>query len=363
MKKILTVLALVFGFPMVALAQSECTSDTDCAEGYQCMMALCACAPCPDDGSECEPCTCDETGVCVAITDDGGNVDDVVLPSECATDADCPADFACEAMEVGCAVASCPPCEAVDCPDGQECPQPECEPCDPMPEECAETTVNACVYHPVECAANSDCPADYKCEIYSTGGTVCTDCTCACPAEGECPPCECESTCEEVPGEEYGVCVPEEKSCTVDTDCPEGWSCEIVAYDAGCGCACAVPACDPDSGECEPVECPACECETPELPTSGYCYPAGWAEIAVDAAGSGEYTDEDGAVSPTAVVPVAKDGETLTAQESSTDGNTNAADGGESSSGCTTSTQGSPLASMMLAGLALALMALRRKVR
>jgi len=360
MKKRLAVMALVLSFPMAAYAGSECTSNTDCGEGFECVMALCACADCPDDVPDCMPCDCTEAGMCVAVTE-GGDVDDVVLPSECVADSDCPMDFTCDELEVGCATAACPPCERVDCPDGTECEQPECEPCDPMPTECADTTVKACVYHPVECASNSDCPADYKCEIYSTGGTVCTDCACACPSEGECPPCECESSCEEIPGEEYGVCIPEEKTCVADADCPEGWSCEVVAYDAGCGCACAVPACDPDGGECEPVECPACDCETPEMPTSGYCYPSGWAEIAVDAAANGQYSDEDGAVSPTGLIPVTKDGETLTATEN---GNTTPADGTDSSSsGCTTATQGSPLVSMLFAALALALMALRRKVR
>lgn len=362
MKKMLAVLVLMLGIPATAFAESECASDADCPDGYGCVVAMCACAGCPEDVPDCPPCECGEEGMCVAMDTGDDGFDNVVLPSECEVDSDCPMDFKCQEMEVGCATPACPPCETYACEEGQECPVPECEPCDPMPAECTDSTIKACVYTPTECEQNSDCPADYRCEVYSTGGMQCTDCACACPAEGECPPCDCESSCEEIPGEEYGICVPEEKECALDSDCPDGWSCEIIAYDAGCGCTCAMPACDPDGGECPEAECPACECETPELPTTGYCYPGGWGDIAVAYDSSDE--DSEGPMAPGGVIPVSKNGEELSAQ-TNTGGDGKAATGTDegTSTGCTTSTNGTPVSGMLLAALALALMALRRKVR
>ena len=114
-----------------------------------------------------------------------------------------------------------------------------------------------------------------------------------------------------------------------------------MAYDAGCGCTCAATPCDADGGECPPVECPACDCAAPEMPTTGYCYPGGWAEIALDSATSNDSTDTDeGPIAPGGVIPVSKGGETYSAQ-SPTD-NVTPTDN-SSSSGCSTSAPGYPL--------------------
>ena len=159
-------------------------------------------------------------------TGDGDGVDDVWLNSECETDSDCPMDFTCEEMEVGCATqVDCPPCVDSGCEAGAECPEPTCEPCDPAPTDCTDTMMKSCVYHPVDCKGRHRLPRRLPAaRTYSTGGTTCTSCDCACPSEGECPPCECdtEEKCVEEPGVEVGVCVPQEKECAADADCPEG---------------------------------------------------------------------------------------------------------------------------------------------
>ena len=69
-------------------------------------------------------------------------------------------------------------------------------------------------------------------------------------------------------------------------------------------------------------------------------------------------------MAPGGVIPVSKNGEELSAQ-TNTGGDGKAATGTDegTSTGCTTSTNGTPVSGMLLAALALALMALRRKVR
>jgi len=359
MKKIIAVLFLfVLSFPGLALAGGECMSDADCPSGESCVIAMCACAGCAE-GEECLPCECEEEGFCMADGDDDP-VDGYWLETECASDADCPMGFKCEAVEMGCGGgAACPPCEVPVCPEGTECEPVECPPCEEeFFEECEAETVNMCTYSPVECSADSDCPADWQCETYSTGGTVCSDCACACPAEGECPPCDCESSCEEVPGEEYSFCVPKEIECSANSDCPTDWTCEIMVYDAGCGCTCAAPACDPDDGECPEFECPECECPEPTMPSTGYCFPGGWGVVAQ--AGAENYRG-DTAMSPVGAMPVSMDGEELAAVEKGASNNDGAVDEATSDSGCSMSDKGNAAVALMLAGLALALGFLRRR--
>jgi MYXO-CTERM domain-containing protein len=72
------------------------------------------------------------------------------------------------------------------------------------------------------------------------------------------PPPDCES-------QTYKYCAYKPVECAGDSDCDEGFECKAQEVcSASGGCACAVPACDPDGGEC-PVPEP-CECETEPVP-------------------------------------------------------------------------------------------------
>ncbi len=89
------------------------------------------------------------------------------------------------------------------------------------------------------CASDTDCGKGLVCEV--VGGTAC-----ACPAGGECPPCETSETRACVPG-----------PCATNGDCADGYVC--VSYEVPCATNMSEPACDPDGASCppprEPVPC------------------------------------------------------------------------------------------------------------
>jgi len=145
------------------------------------------------------------------------------------------------------------------------------------------------VFEPEECANDDDCDEGFSCEeqkVCQGGGCACSDCLCPqCPDEEDCPPCDCpeviecdcdpedyEETCE-VTG---AWCVPKEKACDQDSDCPEGWECAEFEVPCGCEpCMCPAIACAPES-DCEEIEecdCPPCQCEDE---VEGRCLPDGW---------------------------------------------------------------------------------------
>jgi len=182
----------------------------------------CACAGCDPDSEDCtdppecdcppceepDPTECVETVAKVCIYE----------PTECTVDTDCQEGFECLEIEEcsgggGCA---CTSCVCPDCPEGEECPPCDC-PADPPPCECEEdqfaeecTVVGAfCAPAQVECAEDTDCPEGWECASAPDVGTcLCPDCACAPCAEGEeCPPCECEPCdCGEVDATSY--CLP-----------------------------------------------------------------------------------------------------------------------------------------------------------
>jgi len=271
LKRSLTALTLT-ALPSAAFAAapaplpegSECASDNDCAEGFECEVtggASCACAP----GVDCD-CAPIEYRTCV--------------PGPCQSDADCDAGMVCATYDTPCAVSA--PCDS----DGF-CP-------DPIP--CEATKVSICAPRWVlPCEAAADCGDGFDCqpaEVCSCDGGAPTD-----PAEpvppgepaggdssGDVPgapvpegSCTCEPT-----GENY--CVAKEVACDDDSTCPAGWSCEHFNATPPVDCAPAssggsdpgssdtprVPPEDP-SGEGAPLPCDAAP-PAPE-PTQGSCYP------------------------------------------------------------------------------------------
>jgi MYXO-CTERM domain-containing protein len=287
MKKVLAILFVWMMVPAVGFADDlSCTSDSDCPDDFYCIAPLCACAS--PDGEEVPDCFCG-TGYCVEDQGGGGYVDDIYFESECVVDADCPADFRCEEISWACASPACPPCACAGCdPDSEDCENPEpceCPPCE-YDYECEGGSTFMCVYTPVECDKDLDCPTGFECEVYTWGvsGGGATECVCApCPEGSECPECDCGGdipvSSEDDPDtyefEEFGFCVPKKVACDTEADCVEGWSC--VPFPGACMCTdCACPAC------MEGEECPECDCGKEECTCEegeSYCMPAGWGDV------------------------------------------------------------------------------------
>jgi hypothetical protein len=117
-----------------------------------------------------------------------------------------------------------------------------------------------------DCESDTDCIDGFVCEVMEVG--VCE--VAACPDGMECPEPYCYT-------ENVGACVP--TSCDSDADCGEGLRCMAVTFDE-CPTMPADPPCidGEDCPEPEPVEEP--ECETT---TENYCLPPYVAPCTVDA--------------------------------------------------------------------------------
>lgn len=219
-----------------ARAYVECEVDADCVDGFRCeVMEVETCtdiAPCPE-GEECPepdpiPCETETFGMCV--------------PAPCATDADCGEGLQCLAVTYD-------DCPAEDVAD--PCIDPECGmPAPPEEPECEEVVEYMCLpTFMAPCETAADCGAGFECvadEICECSGEV--------PADPEEPTPEPECTCEPTGA---SSCSPLEVECSADTDCVEGWTCELWPD---------TPVCDPE-GSCE---------EEPGFVANGTCMPPYW---------------------------------------------------------------------------------------
>ena len=174
-------------------AAQECASDADCPAGYACASYAQTCPDCPPD-QVCDP--CDPT-TALSVCE--------IVPTTCAADADCEQGLVCVHF-VG---ESCP--GAVPCPvDAPDCTT-EPAPCETVDESyCAPPYVAACT-------ADADCGPGFTCE----SAEVCTCVAYPDPGNGEPPPpedCTCEAT-----GDSY--CALTYQPCAVDADCPAGLVC------------------------------------------------------------------------------------------------------------------------------------------
>ncbi len=172
-------------------------------------------------------------------------------------------------LSSGAAFAAGEECQSnADCGSGELCAPAPCLPvaCDPDDESCEPPSCpSSCVA--VEdgggsdggdggsmngCESDTDCPTGFSCEVMGSMGSGCV-----CP-EGQ-PDCGCGEPTEPV---EYKGCSP--KPCSTDADCGEGLEC--VTFEMPC----AMPAIDCAPGS----ECP--EPEPCESGTSSQCQPK-WA--------------------------------------------------------------------------------------
>ena len=128
---------------------AQCSQDQDCDPGFVCYQeeicsgggaTSCACEACPD-GEDCPPCECPEEP---EIPEDDGCelVGGVCAPDQiaCAGDGECPDGWECVELAFLCA-CDCG-CAAPPCPEGEECPPPDCE-CPPC--ECEEDAERYCL--------------------------------------------------------------------------------------------------------------------------------------------------------------------------------------------------------------------------
>ncbi len=146
-----------------------------------------------------------------------------------------------------------------DCAKGEACAMAPCPAiaCDPNDAECVDPGCEAtgqCVLaeeNPVDgsaCKTDSDCGEGYLCQIVGSSGST----GCACPSDVPAEECDCPPPEPSV--DIYG-CVP--KPCAVDADCGEGQKCVTIEL----GCPDVAVACTPD-GECPPAEAPECDTST-----------------------------------------------------------------------------------------------------
>ena len=291
MKNTLLLAAAFLMMPAAALA-TPCQSDADCDEDESCAMILVDCPPCepgaecPDcvgeDQGECVP---DGGGEGDDYFWSGTECE---TDADCPDSFVCSEyDMPCGGMEPACVCEpcasgeSCEPCDCGDAPEPPDCSDTTMKSCVFMPTECSSDA---------DCDANFACIEDKVCSGGGSVGCDCATCACA-PCDGpDCEPCDCPSdpepcTCDEEPVFEESCevvgayCGPKELPCQADSDCPESWECAKFGVMSTCdACACA---------EGQSCECAPCENTQDE---EGYCLPGGWGDLvtaASDAGGQG----------------------------------------------------------------------------
>jgi MYXO-CTERM domain-containing protein len=383
---LMSALALM-SVPSAALAQeAACATDADCEHGYTCEAVGGGCAgvdiACTPGGECPPPPECETVLGCVPARD-------------CEADGDCATGWKCATEQYSeCTNAG----GAAECLPGEECVKPEIAPAP----DCETKEVSFCAPPwALPCEEAADCGAGFECVEHiamscnggSAGAPTPTpgddpapdsgsgDMGFAPPAEGD-PvppdqgiPGECTS---EPTGEFY--CRLIETTCSTDADCAAGLTCQ-EQYGDGVACGGATPdlpedgsgsgggsggGADPDQDRALPADCvppaPTYACAPPGF-NGGYGYDYGHdgrgeatgGVVTPDQGGSSsDPNGQNGGEEPPAS-PAGDDAEL-------SDGDDNAADMTSESSGCST-TGGSPSSGgMMLMGLAVLGLALRRRV-
>jgi hypothetical protein len=203
----------------------ECDENTPCPPGYECVMECWepGCDPetgeCPQgctnpDGTDCQP-IC--RGYCVPRQD------------ECQVDEDCiMAGMIGRCFDGRCIFDQIPCDDAAGqtCPEGMECVT-VCWDCAPGDPDCLPGCESYCVPVEPQCYADTDC-IDAAGQVGRCVNGRCVYDPLYCHADYECPPgyqceyIECIPGCEGGPSGEgccQGICVPSEPQCRTDEDC------------------------------------------------------------------------------------------------------------------------------------------------
>jgi len=263
----LLTLALALTLPALSAAHAaaqECAQDADCASGDRCEFVVSRGACGVDDQGTV---TCeepDETPLGFCYTP----------PTPCMSDAECGPFTECLLGLIGGDVTV-----SVDCAEGDEgCGALEA----PAPE--APPAEGYCAPRQTSCAANSDCPSDFHCEIF-TYEVGCARPAAPC-AEGEdCPEQPPVDDCADLEPVTEGICLPNEIDCAGGAACPADWRCvEIESVSCSGG---AIEGGAPRDSAPQPSEGGAGSAEggAPEAPlpteecvsaTRSLCVPEGW---------------------------------------------------------------------------------------
>lgn len=254
----------------VCVADSACAMDEDCGDGRTCDTAAsppacvpAACAGHSDCGAwVCIGGTCAEPPSCAEAAcpeDLVCNADDVCeAPTACADDSECTSPQICAGGVCRDAV-SCT--DSTQCESGLVCQQGTCDDACAMDAECGDPNMFTCETSTGLCRQR--CLSDDNCGF----GFICEELVCL-PAE-----CTVDSECtgnnEECQGEEmgHGRCV-EVFSCTMDSECPDNFTCENMT------CV-ELPACIVDR-DCGPMAyCEDRHCQPAEACNNGSC-PSGF---------------------------------------------------------------------------------------
>jgi len=310
----------------VASAQ-DCTADADCAEGFHCELygaTDCVVAPGQDEPDCGDPV---EFGACVRS------------PIACDTDADCPTYLSCI---TGGGAGEAPP--DTGAPDQAPCMVDETGNCagdgliDPGTEQ------SYCAYQELTCDTDADCPSDFECAVYASGGGGCAAPACD-PADASCDPGFVD--CGDVEVIEYKACQPREITCAADADCPTEWQCVTESW----GTCSGGGSTDGDAGAPAPDQDPIAPDEQCQEETISRCLPTSLVDYygsgGGDARSSGDDNGSDGG-----------DGGEIFSGNGNSDG------GDSSASSCSTmnlspTAGGFPIAALLVLGLAL--LPLRRR--
>lgn len=225
----------------VAAADGSCSQDSDCVKGWSCQVtggSGCAVAPCPP-GEKCDPvpdCAPQEYKSCV--------------PGPCSADSDCATGMVCyHATETVCSTT---PCSS----DGECADAGGCE----------TRTTSACVpRYMLPCTAAADCGSGFSCVLdqpvckCSGGGSTGTasgsgtssgssgsssgsadggsatppNSATPAPAPSEPAPVEPAPECDCAPAT-TSSCHVNPVTCSADSDCATGWTCQSIAQDTPC---------------------------------------------------------------------------------------------------------------------------------
>ncbi|GAB4288114.1 MAG: hypothetical protein Kow0090_00180 [Myxococcota bacterium] len=274
-----------------------CTSDDECLGEERCIGGICTTIECTsnsdcDEGFLCKEYQCKEktTGKACSSNDECAGdrercIEGHCIEADCLTNKECQKGFSCDPVSYICVegIAEGSPCsEDSECSDDQTCYKEACTKTCKSNDDCKEgeiceqTTFGKMVCMPdVECRVDSDCGGGMICRdnmcIADTSCKTNDDCADAVKkicdmTTGECVECLTSSDCgpggTKICNPATGMCEEKVVGCKSDLDCQNP----------------ATPICDVNSGTCIPKE-PECkkdeDCTNPTKPkcntTLGIC--------------------------------------------------------------------------------------------
>lgn len=196
--------AASFSVSSSAQAADSCKANADCGAGFYCELQAPPSVSC--GSSDGKPADCPEPTPAPAVE---GFCRE--KPLDCKADGDCPAYLACVSTGGGDVTCSAPACAP-----GEECPEPVCE--EPKVDPNAPMI---CAPKMIDCTSDAGCPDGFACNIEL--GAACPTIACD-PSDSNCKQPECDTSTKK-------ICGPKEIDCKADGDCPADWRC--ISFEEG----------------------------------------------------------------------------------------------------------------------------------